>query len=360
MNKNLLNYILFAISIILLPIFAGCRQTSLPPSVTATSALVIEPEIATTPVQPYPLVSEMTSTPISAYPVGSQPTATSFPDAYPAPDEASPTPEQASTQQNEARNEDELVQAINQRVIDIASALETLEATTTDALEDEAITQEDVDQLIIDAKTLALTTEEANALIERFTDQFGGLASESLPELQNLRDTLGTLSEDINAIETTIATIQSSLESGSIDQNTINELQSIVEELANQGADLQLQVQGWLEIHQEDIQARMNEVLETEPTKVAENLEETNEMLVSFITNFNQVLEDNIISEDEFNTIVQDSANLLASLEANGGPLAPVLEEMVKNLASQVAAGNLNEVAQILLNLSDILDLPSP
>jgi hypothetical protein len=237
-------------------------------------------------------------------------------------------------------SEEDLSRSIDEAVTEASVTAEEAEDATAEAAADDTITQEEVEEVaacVADAEdAIAL----ANDLIDAYYALYGDLALETLDLLLAVEDDLFTLAGEVAAVGTILLEVESALDQGrDLDEDTIARLEAAVQAAAGDAVDLARQSQDWVRALQDEIQARVANALNVEPSEVAANRVAALGSAFGYVDAVRDGLADNVISQDELAHIAQLGANASAGLSARGGPQLGQLSDSVNQLTGMLAGG---------------------
>jgi hypothetical protein len=274
---------------------------------------------------------------------------------------AAPPPE------TDALSEEELAALIEQSVAEAVVATESYSEATTQATADAAVTAEEVETI----ELYVYGAEEAIALAEEMLDLYemlyGDLTYAALDELEALVAELEELNQNLEAMTAVLIDINNTLEAGlALAEETIAQLETAAATAAANAAAAQLQAQNWQQVVQSEVANRAALLANTQPQTVAASQQEAIAQVANYLTTVQTALGDQQFTAEEFSAIVQANADVVASLQAQGGPPMQNLAAGINQATSQLAAGNfnqallsLNDLNGLLAAIPDLPDLPS-
>jgi hypothetical protein len=264
--------------------------------------------------------------------------------------EAAPPPAETETM-----SEEELAALIEQTVTDAVTATESYAAATTQATADTAVTSEELQTI----EVYVSGAEEAIALAEEllglYEDLYADLTYAALDDLDALVAELDQLNQNLETMTAVLIDINNNLESGlALAEDTITQLETAAVTAAANAAAAQAQAQAWQQTVQNEVASRAALLASVQPQTIAATQQEAVAQVAAYLTTVQTALADQQFTSAEFSAIVQANADVVASLQAQGGPQLQSLAAGINMATAQLAAGNFNQAA---LNLNDLTGL---
>ena len=272
---------------------------------------------------------------------------------------AAPPPPETDT-----LSEEELAALIEQSVADAVAASESYAEATTQATADSAVTPEEVETIELYVYGAEEAIALAEELLDLYTMLYGDLTYAALDELEVLVAELAELNQNLEAMTAVLIDINNTLEAGlALAEETIAQLETAAVTAAANAAAAQLQAETWQQVVQSEVANRSALLANTPPQTVAATQQEAIAQVASYLTTVQTALGDQQFTAEEFTAIVQANADVVASLQAQGGPPMQNLAAGINQATMQLAAGNFNQAVLSLNDLNGLLaaipDLPS-
>jgi hypothetical protein len=249
-------------------------------------------------------------------------------------------------------SEEEMAAAIDQSVTEATAATEQCSTAATEATADEAITAQEVEDLLVYLGYADEYIAYADELITAYDDLYGELATETLATLEITEQDLAALAETTAAIEQALLEINTELEQGlALATATIDQLNTAAQQAGTTAAQIQQQNQAWLQSLQAEMEALARNALAVQPNKVAADRQEALLSAFDYVDAVRQALGDNKLSQTELANIAQLGANATASLLAQGGPQLQALAGSFSDITGQLARG---QVPQAQVNVGSL------
>lgn len=236
--------------------------------------------------------------------------------------------------------EEELAALIDQAVLEAMEATEECSAATGEAASDDAVTQEEADELIVYAADAEQAVAYAEGLIGIYYDLYGELALETLATLQAVEQDLALVAEELAMLNATLQEIDAALEQGlALAAETLAQLEAAAQSAAAKASEAQARAQTWVQGLQTERAQRAERALAVAPSAVAGTRPEALRAAFDYVDAVRQALGDNAVSQQELAHIAQLGANASAGLEASGGPQLRQLGGSINQITVQLAQG---------------------
>jgi hypothetical protein len=253
-----------------------------------------------------------------------------------------PTP--VAAQDYTTLSEEELVALIEQSVAQAAAATSQYSTETANATADDTVTTEEAQtvEVYVQAADEAINTaEEAMAA---YYELYYDLAVETQAELAEINQTLEELSGSVDEMNETLVEINETLNEGvALAEETIASLEETAQAASTQVAELQQQAQTWQANYQAQMEARVTNALNIQPTQRADTPQAALQDTFAFLQSGQQALADQRLTPDELTTIAQLGANAKAGLAAQNQPQLQQLSGSITAITEQLARGNFSQ-----------------
>jgi len=277
-----------------------------------------------------------------------------------------PTPTAGATVEYVTLTEEELAALIDQAVQEAVAASEQTYAASSQATSDNYVTQEELDA-IYDYYYLADEAAQlAEAYIEAYYGLYAELAYETLDLLIALEEDLSTIANSLDEIYTVLEVASTSLAQGvELADDTINQINTTVNNATAQLAETQAQSQQWVSALAQDRETRAQNVLSVAPDSVPTDKLSMLSSAFTYVDFLNGALGDQKITREELTVLAQLAANASAGLSAFGGPQLQGLSSKVTEITSLVARGQMPQAREGLRSFESALGqrpagLPAP
>lgn len=236
--------------------------------------------------------------------------------------------------------EEELAALIDEAVAEaIAASSETTQATTQ-ATSDNTVTAEEVEYIYGYYYPAYEDLYYALELIYAYEEYYGELAEETLELIYAFEDDLLLMAESLEAINTTLIAINSSLEQGlALAEETITQLNTAAQAMQTQAGEIQAQAQTWYTSLQTELEARTQKYLGMQPQEIAADRTAALQSAFDYIDTVRLSLQDKKLSKEELANISQLGANAFASLQAQGGPQLEQFSGKISEIIGMLARG---------------------
>jgi uncharacterized phage infection (PIP) family protein YhgE len=252
--------------------------------------------------------------------------------------------------------EEELEALINQAVNDAVAATTQASTATTQATADQAVTQEEVDGMVVYVDGAEEAIAYAEQLIDSYYSLYGDLAAESVALLTEVEQDLEEMATATEALAQELAQVESTLAAGlSLATETVTQLENTAQQATQSLQQVQAVTQNWLGKAQIDREHRANAALSIKPDNIPADLPSTLSSAFDFVDLVRNSLGDNKLSRDELNLISQLGANVSAGFNNHGGPKMQGFSGKVNEIVGQLARGQTRHAREGLGNFEKSL-----
>lgn len=243
-----------------------------------------------------------------------------------------------------ALTEEELEALIDEAVNEAVAATTQATTATTQTTNDDALTADEVDYLMVYALAAEQAIYYAEDLLQAYYSIYGDLAYAAIAEVEQLEQELAYMADSINALTTALQEINTTIQAGQqIAQETIDQLESAAQTASAHFSETQAQLQEFHQLTQQDRENRVNEILAIQPEVVPTDLQSTLLGAFSFVDQVKLALQDNQFSREELFQVAQLGANISAGFNAHGGPAVQGFSGKINEITLQLAKGQLPE-----------------
>lgn len=296
------------------------------------------------------------ATGVAAGQPAAQPTATATlvvaPTDTPLPEQAAPAPTEApSTPTIDASTmtEEELAAAIEEAVLAAMVATNQAAAATNEAANDGTVSYEETVTVEVSLANADEALALAEALIVAYYDIYGVYASEAFYALSAIENELVAIEDDIETITQIV------IQGGEAASAAIEQIQAAAVAAITNQAQVGVQIQGWHDALQAEIETRAANALATQPDQVASDRVGAIQSAFQYLEVVQTGLADGAISPEELSGIAQAGANASASIRAHGGPGLESVADSIDGVTTQVARGDLPQAKGSLSALESSL-----
>jgi hypothetical protein len=247
--------------------------------------------------------------------------------------------------------EEELSALIDEAVNAAILASETTSTATTQATADGTITEEEIAAIYSYYYWADEALYYAEYLMDEYYAYYGAYAEEAITVMVEME-------QDIEELNTSMAAIEDILVQGSEAATAaIQQLNDAAQQAQVNLDTVQTNIEGWTALVDQDIEVRVQNALNLQPSEVADNLDGTVNQMHDFLDAVKGGLGDNQITPDELLNISQLAANAQASLSQFGTPRLQEKSINITSLTEQLARGQL---PQALSGVPEFeMDLPA-
>lgn len=238
--------------------------------------------------------------------------------------------------------EEELEALIDQAVEEAIASTNQASAATTQVVEDDTITQEEIEYI----EAYVYGAEEAIAyaeeLISMYYGIYGELAYETVELLLAIEDDLETMANSMVYLTEILVDVEQALVDGvELAAETIMQLEDAAQVVVSNLAETQSQLQDWVGKAQVERENRVNALSNLQPNQVPSSLPDTLREAFSFVDQVRGALSDDKFTLDELSSIAQLGANLSAGFSLHGGDKFQGFSGKVDGITLQLAQGQL-------------------
>ncbi|MCA9936053.1 MAG: hypothetical protein H6662_06560 [Ardenticatenaceae bacterium] len=274
---------------------------------------------------------------------------------------AAATPVPVDTTTYVTMTEDELAAAIDQAVAEAVTATNTTGEAAANATADGAITTEEVQTIEVYVSGAEEAVALAEELIDLYYAQYGELATETLTLLVALEEDLSTLNTTLDTINGVLVGMNETLTAGmELSEELYQALADSAAAAQTAVANAQIQSDAWQAAVETAVTNRQAAIAQISAQIVAADLPATLTQVQGYAETVRTAIADQNLSMSELQAIGQQSANAIASIQANGGPQLQNLAGSIESLTAVLAGGGLSQAQAALGNLESLIpSLPS-
>lgn len=248
---------------------------------------------------------------------------------------AAPTPTPSTAYV--ALSEEELAALVDAAVSEATAASAESSAAVTEASADDALTAEEIEELLLLVDETEQAVAYAEELLAAYESLYGDLATETLAVLEAMEEDLAIIAANTQAMAETLETMATALQQGlTLAEEAIAQLDSTAHAVEQKALELQQQAQAWIAQLPAALERRGAAALAVQPVDVPVDRAAALQSAFAYVDAVRQGLADDKLTAAELANIAQRGANASAGLQSHGGP------------ALQGAAGALNRITEQL------------
>ena len=243
--------------------------------------------------------------------------------------------------------EEELEELIDQAVEDAVASTNQASAATTQVVQDDTLTQEEIEYIAAYVYGAEEAIAYAEELIEMYYGVYGELAYETVELLLAIEDDLETMATSMAYMAEVLIEVEQALVEGvELAADTIMQLENAAQTAAANLAETQTQLQDWAVKAQGEREARVDALTQLQANHVPESLPDTLFEAFTFVDQVRGVLADDKLTFEELSIVAQLGANVSAGFNQHGGDKFQGFSGKVNGLTMQMADGQLPQVRE--------------